>query len=934
MRPRKQSELEAEAKEYHQEAVRQRAKGEHQEALLFFARANNAALEAENAVLAAIVRLGEIDSLGVMGRETEAIALGETLEKVLREAGKWQEAGSARINMACVWGRQDNHVKALQNFQEAIALFSSFSNFSNPGNPLTENPAPDPRYLASAYANAANSLSYLGRLEEARNYLRQAESLFEQAGYPVLIAMCQANRGYLHYLVGEYGEALLCFQRAETQFPPASLERARLRADRADTYLALNLFPEAEEEYEATLPLFRSIPLPYETGRALLGQATALLATIGAQGNLALNLSRETTQKFFALLDEAETIFTEQGNFLHLGRVFLLRALAMSEATNQTINIDERNLSVRMAEGYFRRARQNGWAAEARFLESSTLAELQKVLRVARQWHRGWLECRVLTKMGILHRNQGNIPRALQTLRRAIAVLEDERTRLATPEEMHVAFLADKTSVYEEQINTLLLRGTPRDLKEALYILEQSRSRLVYERLSQPLMPSILSSATDPAETTRLQELRRELSEAYQALNGFPPNTNDSRRYSLDAITKESVTRATVIQRERAYREALQSSSALLHPSLSPHLSNKPVLRSYKNNFDSSKLPTETAFIAYYVSNDSVGAFVLTSGRKNARHFLLCSTSAVTQTARRLRFHLGQFRRTETKDIEDVLTTLYNLLIRPLEAALTGIKKIVFIPHGPLHGLPLHALHSGTAYLGDQFLCTFSPSLTLATWRATVKATGIESAIPTQGELLVMGVSKPELPLVEKEALMVAQSATKKTALYCGEEATRAAFFAHAGTSHQIHLATHGIFRADNPFFSGVQLADAWLLAGDLAPQSLPHCEVVTLSACQTGMSAVMPGDDTFGLVRAFLTAGARLVISSLWRADDTATYFFMEKFYDYLADQNSTHCDQTKQTEKLTEIYALALQQAGQRTREKYPHPYYWATFVPFGRA
>jgi CHAT domain-containing protein len=63
------------------------------------------------------------------------------------------------------------------------------------------------------------------------------------------------------------------------------------------------------------------------------------------------------------------------------------------------------------------------------------------------------------------------------------------------------------------------------------------------------------------------------------------------------------------------------------------------------------------------------------------------------------------------------------------------------------------------------------------------------------------------------------------------------------------------------------------------------EAELVTLSACETGVSQILRGDEPMGLVRAFLSAGARAVLVTQWPVDDLATYFLMERFYALLGE-------------------------------------------------
>ena len=92
---------------------------------------------------------------------------------------------------------------------------------------------------------------------------------------------------------------------------------------------------------------------------------------------------------------------------------------------------------------------------------------------------------------------------------------------------------------------------------------------------------------------------------------------------------------------------------------------------------------------------------------------------------------------------------------------------------------------------------------------------------------------------------------------------------------------------------------------------------LVTLSACQSGVSKITAGDELLGLVRAFLAAGAKSLLVSMWWADDQATAELMEAFYGRL---------------KAGFSRSSALREAQVSLRARHPHPYYWAPFVLIG--
>jgi len=133
-----------------------------------------------------------------------------------------------------------------------------------------------------------------------------------------------------------------------------------------------------------------------------------------------------------------------------------------------------------------------------------------------------------------------------------------------------------------------------------------------------------------------------------------------------------------------------------------------------------------------------------------------------------------------------------------------------------------------------------------------------------------------------------------------------------------IHFSCHGYFDDADPLSSGVKLYDSVLTAREIFDMRL-NTELVTLSACQTGLNQRSPGDELIGLTRAFIYAGAPSVIVSLWSVDAHSTQELMHEFYTLL--KNGTD-------------KATALQEAQKRIMEKegYSHPYYWAPFVLVG--
>jgi CHAT domain-containing protein len=94
------------------------------------------------------------------------------------------------------------------------------------------------------------------------------------------------------------------------------------------------------------------------------------------------------------------------------------------------------------------------------------------------------------------------------------------------------------------------------------------------------------------------------------------------------------------------------------------------------------------------------------------------------------------------------------------------------------------------------------------------------------------------------------------------------------------------------------------------------RADLVALSACQTGLGRVTSGDELVGLNRAFVYAGTRQILSTLWRVDDVATAVLVKHFY--------------REQTRVERAEALRLAQI--EVRRRYPHPAYWAAMVMSG--
>lgn len=244
-------------------------------------------------------------------------------------------------------------------------------------------------------------------------------------------------------------------------------------------------------------------------------------------------------------------------------------------------------------------------------------------------------------------------------------------------------------------------------------------------------------------------------------------------------------------------------------------------------------------------------------------------------------------------------------LFRTMSQHLNNVKRIVFVPIGIGHLLPwaVIAKHAGIDL----------PWITIPALSSLIvlkQRTSIDL-----GSALVIGNPKGDLTYAEDEARVVAKHLNVQPLI--GSQATKKEVMKHLPGAYVAHFATHAYFAPGSPLDSGIILADGILTAREIMALRI-HPNLITLSACETGITESIGGDEMAGLTQAFLQAGAKSLLVSLWNVNDHSTSTLMDVFYDTW---RSTTSDK-----------AEALQRAISETQEHWPATYYWGPFIFIG--
>ncbi len=260
------------------------------------------------------------------------------------------------------------------------------------------------------------------------------------------------------------------------------------------------------------------------------------------------------------------------------------------------------------------------------------------------------------------------------------------------------------------------------------------------------------------------------------------------------------------------------------------------------------------------------------------------------------------------------------LLLAPLQ--LPAGKRLVIVPHGPLHYLPFQALRLDGQYLIERNPISIAPSISIAARLAQRTPTASARLLAFGNPAINPDVADP-LPGAEREVQALARQ-FPGARLYFREQANKDNFLKDAPSSPLVHVAAHAMADTLDPLHSKVLLADEngqpnYLEAKDVMGMKLGGVAMVALSACESGLGRVENGDEVLGFTRSFLSAGTSTLLASLWPVSDAATEQLMTTLYADLA-----------QGEPVQD--AMRDAQRAVLANPETAHPYYWAPFNLIG--
>lgn len=495
--------------------------------------------------------------------------------------------------------------------------------------------------------------------------------------------------------------------------------------------------------------------------------------------------------------------------------------------------------------------------------------QLEQAVRIANRLHDPLLLSNGYFSLGQYFLDHRDLARAEDQFDRAIQVIEETRSKLSG--DPQITYFARTQDIYNAMIALKFDQG---DDAAAFEFSERSRARSLFDLVHQEIEKPGATVALPPG----LREIQAQLPEEVQLLE-----------YKL-----------------------LQDRLLIF------------VLDRYRLLSTSVRIPADTL-------RQAVFAFRRLLGAENLEQF-----------HRRFRRN----RRELFLDEMEQALTLSKVLLQPVLYDLNTEKVLYILPDDVLFYLPFAALPlpdgfpETAPFLIEKYTIAFTPS---AAWLSQHALSGPAGSRADSLSMLTVANPTGDLIAAEHEVRRIS-SLGQRSRVLIGKDISEAAFLREVKRNYRIiHFATHAVIDDIRPMESylvlgpasravpavhsgNTPLEDNRLHTREVFQLDLEGTELITLAACYTAGGRLFRGEGLFGLTQAFLKAGARSVITSLWEIDDQFTSDLMAYFYKSYLQREFNKAEAMRQAQ------LQLIREMRQDPLIQYAYPFAWAAFIVMG--
>jgi len=793
-------------------------------------------------------------------------------------AGKWREPRSEEEWSLCCYVQSNRGtdlvqagkmMQAIAAFQDAASMYERFR-------------FEDFDAIEFIYKPLGNCFTRLGDDDKALAVFFKTLML---PGDNETMAGVYCNIGIAYWNKGDY-EAAEKYQRQGLGFQDVSkLKRALLLGALAQVMLDKGQLQQAARSADESLKLLAS-----RSSKGLALEYRSYSRRTAGIAKLRLGKLSEALLLLQGARSDAEQVFGAQSR--ELGKIYIALAELYLLRVNTRLAMDAANRALSAVLQGFQPIRPEENPRIASFYEENVIFEALAVKAAAAQ--------QAYTKSG----NSGWLTLALDCHDLAWkAETQQRKTFQYSSSKLNLQRSSRERELSAMRVARLLFEktGASKYLDKAFSIAERSKASLLNDAMQDNLVRQ------------RLAESDRRFSEL------------NTLRQHFSAFEKQILLHPDdkLLPQWRSEADALSVRINELESALSaayPQLAEQQLATALDAQ---NSLQDGEALVAYFVGPAYIEAFVFQQN-KAAQWFSFENSAALKGL---LEQYLAYFENQNAilNDPQGYLNAAYLLWQKLLPAELASAQIINIVPDGFLNFIPFDALVTAppetstslrnAPYLIRRQQVRYAWSLSVLGQQKKLKSNAGDYAL-----CLAPGFAKGARGLAPLNSLASERPSNCKALLNASADVEH--FTREAGLYRVLHLSTHAFATQEDGQLPRLELFDQPLYLPSIYALPL-QADLVTLSACQTGLGQLQSGEGVMSLARAFAQAGAACVVSSLWSVNDQSTSRLLAGFYRNL--ESGSSVGQALRAAKLAYIGDTEL-------RSTMQSPYFWAGMVMVG--
>ncbi|MBW4571701.1 MAG: CHAT domain-containing protein [Tolypothrix carrinoi HA7290-LM1] len=872
--------------------------------------------------------------------------------------------------------------ESAQNLEQAIAChFAALEVYT---------PTSFPEDWAKTQMALGNAYRFRIRGEKAENLelaiacLHKALMKYTPSSFPQQWACVQHNLGttYRFRIRGERAEnlelAIACFRealqvRTRSSFPEewaltqnnlGSAYRERIRRDRAEN------LEQAISCYRAALEVYKRDDFPKDWAVTQSNLGNSYLERI--YGERAQNLEQAIESYRAALEVNTHDKFPQEWARIQnsLGAAYGNRICGeRAQNLEQAINYYSSTLQIYTRNGFPEEWARSQYNLGNAYYHRVCGEKLENLKQAIDCYHRALEEhkpsrfpqdhAKTLFQLGLAYVDAENFQDAHNIFQGAINTVESLRGEIVSGsgiEEDKKKLAEEWNQLYQNMVAVCLNLRKP---IEAIKYVERSKTRNLVELLANKNLypkPDLYPNPDDyQTVCEQLHQLRQEIPAIQRQIEVVARSRELDQRNRTD-MEQRFQQQLHDLQKQRAnlFEEINQIDPSFKFTQQVEHIAFSDI---------QGLIDEDTAIIEWYIIENQILTFIVT--RHGWHPTVLLSAPEDWKGLMGLEFFQylnGNQKYHWYNNTQKQLSKLAEILhIDEILAQLPqGCNQLILIPHLWLHLLPLHALPLPKEIdkcLLDKFErgISYAPSCQLLKLNQKYQQSELKTLFAVQDPSSNLKYANLEVETIK--------SLFASTHVLVQQQATEAAVKTDKNlqSSHCLHFACHGEFNMRSPLESALLLAidggseDGKLTLAEIFGLNLTHNRLVTLSACETGLTdSSSTSDEYISLPSGFLYAGSSNVVSSLWTVNDLSTAILMIKFYENLyqglsvavalnqaqlwlrdatKDQLKNWIEQHQLSLKLRKaIPVLDKQLLPVDSDQPFHDPFYWAAFCAIG--